>query len=300
MNFIGIEIMSLPNPDPVIPEGRLSSGSAGEALPPAEDRRRLRMLVRLLMIMVVTLLVVRIFIFEPYSIPDDSPSMRPTIVEGDVMLVNKLPYTIRSLRTLPFTNARIPYLEIPGLGSLERGDVVVFDDPAPDDYYGDAEQYVKRCVAIAGDTVQLVEGRIRINGGEVPPVAGEGERRAPVERSKAFAPLRDGLPIVLPYNGYRIEMDSTALELWRWLIEREGVSVEYSNRIVFLDGLPATHYTVQRDYFFALGDNSYNSRDSRFFGFVPYDNLIGQAWIIYWSRDLNGDIRWERIGKNIM
>jgi signal peptidase I len=84
---------------------------------------------------------------------------------------------------------------------------------------------------------------------------------------------------------------------WRNLIEGEGVSVEYRNRIVLLGGLPATHYTFKRDYFLALGDNSGNSYDSRIFGFIPYNNLIGEAAIIYWSREPDGGIRWGRIGK---
>ena len=73
--------------------------------------------------------------------------------------------------------------------------------------------------------------------------------------------------------------------------------MEYRNRIVVLGGLPATQYTFQRDYFFAMGDNSANSFDSRIFGFVPYDNLIGQPIMIYWSRDTDTGVRWERIGK---
>ncbi|MEP7220705.1 MAG: S26 family signal peptidase, partial [Bacteroidota bacterium] len=69
--------------------------------------------------------------------------------------------------------------------------------------------------------------------------------------------------------------------------------------IVFIGGLPATRYTFKRDYFLALGDNSLISKDSRYFGFVPYDNLIGRAWMIYWSRDPDGGVRWGRICNRI-
>jgi signal peptidase I len=264
------------------------------------DGQRLRLLVRYLIITAVVLILVRVFVLEPYGIP--TGSMRPTIVEGDVLLVSKLPYTIRSLRYIPFTHVPIPSIELPGIGQLERWDVVVFDYPRqaqPDPEEGTA--YVKRCVAVRGDTVQLVDGRIRVNGVEVPPVPDPDEpertRRAPVARARAVPLLRAGDPVIVPYKGFEVAMDSESVAMWRPWIESEGVRVDYRNRIVFLDGLPSTRYTFQHDYFFALGDNSAVSKDSRYFGFVPYDNLIGQAWIIYWSRDPDEGVRWERLGK---
>jgi signal peptidase I len=265
-----------------------------------EENRRLRLLVRILSIAAVVLILVRVFVLEPYGIP--TGSMRPTIVEGDVLLACKLPYTIRSLRYIPFTHIQIPFVELPGIGRLERGDVIVFDYPHHAEVDPDeGSAFVKRCVAIRGDTVQLVEGRIRVNGAEVPPVYDPDEpertRRAPVARGRAVPILREGNPIIVPYKGFEVPMDSVTLALWQPWIEDEGVRVEYRNRIVFLDGLPATRYIFRHDYFFALGDNSAVSKDSRYFGFVPYENLIGRAWIIYWSRDPYDGVRWGRIGK---
>lgn len=267
--------------------------------PPRDDRRRLRLLVRLLLYSLLILIVLRVFVLEPYGIPFDSPSMEPTVLPGDVMLVNKLPYVIRSLRYIPFTRIRIPFLEFDGIGSLERGDVVVFDDPSVPRSSGTLEQYVKRCVAIPGDTVQLIDGRIRVNGVEVPPPGSRQSRRAPFDTGRAWRPLRNGAPVVVPYQGMVIPMDSISQYRWRPFIEFEGVSVEYRNRIVFLGGLPAVEYIVRRDYFFALGDNSSNSRDSRVFGVIPREHLIGRAWRIYWSRDRDGNVRWDRIGHGV-
>jgi signal peptidase I len=268
-----------------------------------EEQKGLRFLLRVLLVTAIILVLVRVFVLEPYGIP--TGSMRPTIIEGDVLLVSKLPYTIRSLRTIPFTDIPIPYLELPGLGELERGDVVVFDYPTPSELEPDEEtQFVKRTVAIAGDTIHLVEGRIRVNGHEEMPVYDPEEprrkRRSPVDRSKVIPILRTGEPVVVPFEGYEIAIDSMSIELWRPWIASEGVSIEFRNRIVFLDGLPATFYTFRRNYFFALGDNSPVSRDSRYFGFIPYERLVGQAWLIYWSRDPDtGDIRWSRIGTGV-
>lgn len=286
---------SAPAPEGAVATETVPAGAAREE----RDRRRLRLLVRVMMIGVVVLAIVRIFILEPYRIP--TGSMRPTILDGDVILVNKLPYTIRSLRTLPFTHLMIPYVEFRGIDRLRRGDVVMFDFPGP--YYQpqatEAEHYVKRCVAVAGDVVQIVGGRVYVNNREVPPVPGSVTReghRVPMLQERAFELFRYGGKITVPFEGFEIELDSTTAERWRPLIEGEGVSVAYRNRIVFLGGLPATRYTFRRSYFFALGDNSSNSYDSRFFGFVPFDNLIGKGLLVYWSRTPDGDTRLDRIG----
>lgn len=286
-------------------DGSVNQASAADAGSPGDQRdeqRRLRRLLRVLLFTAILLVLVRIFVLEPYGIP--TGSMRPTILEGDVILVSKLPYTIRSIQYIPFTRISIPYLELPGLGTLERGDIVVFEYPmfAGGLEPGEESQFVKRTVAIKGDTIQLLDGRIRVNGEEVPGVLDEGDdkppRRAPIRNSRAVDVLQGEERLVVPFAGYELQLDSVRAANWRLLIESEGVHVEYRNRIVFLDGLPALSYTFRRDYFFALGDNSGASRDSRFFGFIPYENLIGQAWLIYWSRNPDtGDIRWDRLGR---
>jgi signal peptidase I len=270
---------------------------------PAGTRERvdLRRIVRVLLYSTVVLTLVRLFVLEPYAIP--TGSMKPTILEGDVILVDKLPYTIRSLRYLPFTRIPIPHFSLPGIGELERGDIVVFIlPPSAEVRDGDDEEFVKRTVGIRGDTIQLVSGRIRVNGREVLPLGVDAQvhgRRAAVRRDNAYELLRYGGEVILPYAGYRIALDSVAAARWRWLIEGEGMRMSYRNRIVFLNGLPATYYTFKKDYFFALGDNSADSYDSRYFGFIPYENLIGRAWIIYWSRVPGGSIRWDRIGRRV-
>lgn len=272
--------------------------------PPSPERRLLRFGVRMMLVIVGLFLLLRLFVAQPYTIP--TGSMKSTILEGDAVLVNKLPYVVRSPRTIPFTNISIPHFELDGFGELERGDVVMFAPPAG---VADAEQhYLKRCVAVAGDTVQFRDGRCWVNGAELPPsphdplleteMDGESSipRRAPIDSLRAHPFFRAWQPVVLPYEGYDVAVDSTNIAQWKSLIQSEGVSVEFRNSILFLGGLPATRYTFRRNYFLALGDNSANSYDSRFFGPVAYDNLVGQAWFIYWSQDSEGEMRWSRIG----
>lgn len=269
---------------------------------PSPERRLLRFGVRAMLGFLALFLLLRMVVLEPYTIP--TGSMKSTILEGDVILVNKLPYVIRSPRTIPFTNIPIPHVEFAGLGELERGDVIVFDSPIR---ATEGQRYIKRCVAIAGDTVQFYDGRCWVNGSELPPNPhdplfdlAEGDtaigRRTPVDSLRINRLFRWQQPIVLPYEGYEITVDSTNIAQWEGLIQAEGISVEFRNSILFLGGLPATRYTFRRNYFLALGDNSGDSYDSRFFGPVPYDNLIGQAWFIYWSRNPEGGMRWDRIG----
>ena len=262
------------------------------------ERHRLRRIVRTTIVLLFALGTIRVFVFEPYAIP--TGSMRPTIIEGDVLLVNKLPYVIRTMRTIPFTSTPMPHLEMDGFGSLERGDVVVFEFPGESgDARGIGEEFVKRVAAVAGDTIQLVDGRMSVNGVELESVVKHPRvayRRVPIDPRRSIELLRYGGRIIVPFAGHTVALDSVTAARWATVIRGEGSTVEYRNRIVFIDGLPATYYTFRRDYFFALGDNSADSHDSRYFGFVPEDNLIGQAVLVYWSREPGDGIRWDRIG----
>ena len=91
-------------------------------------------------------------------------------------------------------------------------------------------------------------------------------------------------------------------------VTKEGSKIEMRDKKVFVDGneLANSEYIVKRDYYFMMGDNRNNSLDSRFWGFVPRENIIGKPWLVYWSWDadipifkffeLVSTIRWDRIG----
>ncbi|MCS6809626.1 MAG: S26 family signal peptidase, partial [Bacteroidota bacterium] len=94
---------------------------------------------------------------------------------------------------------------------------------------------------------------------------------------------------------------------WEIFIRREGHDVNLSNGTIVIDGVPSTRYTVERDYCFGMGDNRDNSLDSRYWGFIPMDDVVGTPLIVYWSWETNlpnilekfATIRLSRFGKII-
>ncbi|MDD5505269.1 MAG: signal peptidase I [Candidatus Omnitrophica bacterium] len=159
-------------------------------------------------------MVIRTFVVQAFKIP--TGSMRMTLQEGDLILVNKFIYGVK----LPFTNFYFPAAREP-----RRGDVMVF--VYPEDKKKD---FIKRLVGLPGETVEIKGGSIYIND----------------------KPADD--PIFKQIYYYN-----------RGDFAAEGQKV-----------------TVPKDSYFVLGDNSVSSKDSRYWGFVPKKNLLGQALVIYW------------------
>ena len=114
-------------------------------------------------------------------------------------------------------------------------------------------------------------------------------------------------PTIVPKKGDMIHLTPSTMVSWKNFIERERHNVEVSSGgLMSIDGVETSRYVVEQDYYFMLGDNRGNSLDSRFWGFVPNDHILGEALLLYWSWDpeCTGDdahnqsvsIRWNRIG----
>jgi signal peptidase I len=260
------------------------------------------------------------FVIEAYRIP--TSSMENTLLVGDFLLVNKFQYGATTPRTIPFTDIAIPFVRLPAFTAPQRGDVMVFEFPLLSDQPDAAEtiHYVKRCIAVPGDTVMIIDKTVRVNGFALPTPP-----RARIDFTstlpKWYADIRifppgsafntDNYgPVVVPGKGDRIILTQQSLHEWKSLIEQERHSVDVgADGGILVDGAPARTYTIARDYYFVLGDNRDNSLDSRFWGFVPDDNIIGKAIILYWSWDRRpgsegrfgrfSSIRWDRIGSII-
>lgn len=267
-----------------------------------------------------TLLVaffLKTFVVEAFRIP--SASMENTLRVGDFLFVNKFIYGAETPKYLPFTNIEIPHFRLPALMQPRHGDVVVFEYP------GDRDQttpeagvnYVKRCIALPGDTLLISNKIVFVNGREFPrPV--HSPYTAPSNflpnesvgvmfpKGSSYNPDYYG-PIIVPFKGMDISLSNSSIQQWETFIEREGHRVTADQTgSVSIDGVVSTQYVIERDYLFAMGDNRDNSLDSRYWGFVPEENIVGKAMFVYWSWDTSVPvgsiadkflaIRWSRIG----
>lgn len=201
---------------------------------------------------ILAVFVVRSFIIEPFRIP--SGSMLPTLQNGDLILVNKFEYGIR----LPVVDKKVV-----DLGSPKRGDVVVFRypvDPKVD--------YIKRVVGLPGDEVLYQNKKLYINGEEVPQHRDgdyyEPDRSAYVGRYTEK--LGDETHDIL-YNS-RVAQDYMAITDYPFRDQCEYFTAGIRCKV------PEGHY-------FMMGDNRDNSLDSRYWGFVPDNYIVGRAFFIW-------------------
>jgi len=186
-----------------------------------------------IIIAILIALFIRTFVVQAFKIP--SGSMKPTLLVGDHLLVNKFVYGVK----IPFLRKTLIPVDNP-----ERGDIVVFIYPVDR-----SKDFIKRVVGVAGDTLAIKNKRIYING----------------------SPSNDG----------------------------HGV---HTDSLIFPGSLqPRDNFgpvTVPPGHIFVMGDNRDESYDSRFWGFVDLRDVLGKAFIIYWSWDReNSDVRWKRMGR---
>ena len=373
---------------------------------------------------IIAATLIRTFSFEAFVIP--SSSMEGTLLVGDYLFVSKMSYGAKIPAiplTIPFTHntlpisetavsyldwIELPYMRLPGFGSVERNDIVVFNFPEGDTvwkrnrnttYYqvvrDDALQnnipeamvrqqmidedmlivhpvdkednYVKRCVAIAGDKLEIKKHVLYINGKvAISPqnlqfgyfvkvsnlIAFEKARlkysieQEPAESTtainqmgfdhliqcseanlKKIAPYCDSVfinedavgqfdqrlnvfpnhsffkwnkdnfgPIVIPKKGMTVKLSIDSLPLWERVIRvYEGNTLETKGNQFIINGKPATTYTFKQDYYWLMGDNRHNSLDSRFWGYVPADHVVGKPVFVWMSKGAESGFRPERI-----
>lgn len=253
-----------------------------------------RDIVKDVVFVVVAFLLLNSFVIASFVVP--TGSMENEIMAGDFLFVNKFLYGGTTPRNVPFLEVRLPWFRLPALRSVERGDVIVFEFPGYRDEVRASrfEFYLKRCVALSGDTVQVVNRVLLVNGKVAPrprnikfnnirvKPAGYGEE-AIFPKGAPYNEDNWG-PEVVPTKGDAIQLSAENFERWQTFIAREGHTVRLrDNATVLIDGSPAQSYTVQRNYYFGMGDNRDNSLDSRFWGYIPQENIVGTPMIVYWS-----------------
>ena len=229
---------------------------------------------------VLIFLVIRTFFVEAFRIP--SSSMVPTLLVGDWLFVNKLRYGPH----IPFTR-----INLPGYAEPKRGEVVIFESPvqyetrpSPKD---STPTLVKRIVAVAGDTIFMRDDALFING---------------IAQRPGFQSTPDGLTAADGTDGYQQVLER--------FMNRSALPGTRFDQTAPRRGTVPTRDSwgpilVPQGHFFMLGDNRDNSVDSRYYGFVPRENVRGRPMFVYYSYDADRgldyfraftEIRWGRIG----
>lgn len=333
---------------------------------------------------VIAATLIRWFLIEAFTIP--TPSMEKSLLVGDFLFVSKFHYGARTPQTplqMPLTHQKIwgteipsyltwiqlPLFRFPGITEVKNNDVVVFNYPPEDNYPTDLKtNYIKRCIGIGGDVLEVKDKQVFINGKAVenPPlmetsydIQSNGvinERvfkklditdvyatskgyiiqttpetaakiKADVEVVKSITqitnekgtmseqvfPMAEGFewsidnfgPLEIPKEGKKIEINKSNLALYgRAITKYDGnKNAEIKDGKLLINGAEVKEYTFKQDYYFMMGDNRHNSQDSRIWGFVPADHILGKGLLVWWSIDPEGGlgdifsrVRWNRIG----
>lgn len=259
---------------------------------------------------VVLFVVMQIFLFSSFKIP--SNSMEPGLIAGDYVLVNKLIPGARLFNVFAsLRGEQVQIVRLPGLREIRRNDVVVFNYPYPNNLdrieMHMMKYYIKRCLGLPGDSLSIVNGYYRVNGIFEPVGNIEGQELFSVQSNKMLKDAglywsfpKDSLiswnvknfgPLYLPRKGDVIDMNRENISIYRKLIEWE-TGQKLDPRIV--------SYTFQKNYYFVAGDRIEDSQDSRYWGLLPEEFIVGKATFIW--RSMNPQtrgVRWDRICSRI-
>jgi len=335
-------------------------------------------------------------VMQPYTIP--TASMERSLMVGDFVFVSKFHYGARTPKTplhvplsdnkLWFTDSvpsylkwiQLPMYRLPGISSVKNNDVVVFNWPGDPNHPVDLKtHYIKRCIAIGGDTLKIANGKVFINGAEgykapqaqssykvitnqvispkifkkygildLPQGEGDIRGRAENENGSLYVILLTpekveelkkaefvksitediddpsslyGLfpnpdkfkwtldnygPLYIPKKDAKIKITPENLIIYRRIfLEYDGnEDAKIENDKLFIGNKEVDEYTFKQNYYWMMGDNRHNSLDSRYWGFVPGDYIVGKGVFVWLSLDYHESnffkkIRWNRLGKLI-
>ena len=339
---------------------------------------------------IIAATLVHTYFMQPYTIP--TSSLEKSLLIGDFLFVSKFHYGARVPMTtvsapmvhdtLPVIKVKsylkkpqLPYFRFPALQKIKQNDIVVFSWPVDtvEQFFKKTNRrirkpidkksnYVKRCVGIPGDSLEIRNGYVYINGkknvlpdrarlqflydvntggnalspniirnryharewGRLPdgnyvlnlaaedagrlknnPTVKSLKRRVSKKGVKEIVFANNGNrdnfgPIYIPEKGKTVALNTNTLPLYKQIIvEYEKNKLEVKDDQIFINGILVSNYTFQQDYYWMMGDNRHNSEDSRYWGYVPFDHVVGKPVFIWFSWNSDGKglskVRWERL-----
>lgn len=262
-------------------------------------------------------LLIQVFGFTSFAIP--SLSMAPALLPGDYILVNKMIPGPRLFDlSASMRGEQVKIYRLPGVRKIQRDDIVVFHFPHP--YTWEKlemhilKYYVKRCVGLPGDTIGIGKGFYYVNGKRAALGNENAQARLACKSKEEIASdvyrafpqdsvlnwnIQDFGPLYIPKAGDTVRLDQTSYLVYKQAIEWEQKDIlVHSDSVFLLHRRPLTSYCFRKNYYFMAGDEVENSQDSRYWGLLPEDFIVGKAWIIWKSRNkFNKEFRWERFFK---
>lgn len=261
--------------------------------------------------------VIQVFVFAFFKIPSDS--MEPGLTTGDNILVWKPTLGPRVFNLFAsMRNEQTEIYRIPGFKDIKRNDILVFNFPHPNNWdkieMHILKYYIKRCIGLPGDTLSIQNGFFHVKGIQTP--LGNFDSQKGISATNKFPDgifnsfpfdsligwnIKDFGPLYIPGKGDSITLDRTNYRLYKKLIEWEQQGeLQYKDSTVFFKGNPINGYRFRKNYYFMAGDNGMNSQDSRYWGLLPEEYIVGKAWIIWKSVDpYTNKFRWDRFLKVI-
>ena len=266
-------------------------------------------------ILFIAFIFIQVFCFSSFKIPSDS--MEPSLEAGDNIVVCKPIIGARIFNIFAsLRNEQTKIYRLPGLQEIQRDDIIVFNFPCPNQWnkieMHILKYYVKRCVGLPGDTVSIENGIFKIKGyegivGNYTSQVALSKRKNETFEKEVFRcfpydatfnwNIKTFGPLYIPTAGNSIHMNQSNYILYKKYIEWEQqkeLNIRGNN--IFLGEESINTYQFSKNYYFVAGDNGENSQDSRYWGLLPEEYIVGKAWIVWKSIDpYTGKIRWKRL-----
>ncbi|MBI5540782.1 MAG: signal peptidase I [Bacteroidia bacterium] len=349
--------------------------------PVKKKKSSVREWLKAIFIAVLFLIVIRIFAFQSFVVSDSK--MESTLFPGDYVVINKLGYGSRlpiTLLSFPFVGStfsfsdskayseliQLPYFRFPGFSDISRNDIVFFNYPLEKNIPIDKRtQILKRCVALPGDTLAIVDKKVFVNricindatdcnyryrvvsnnilpnsffekykineGGLISEdniynffitratsdsIVNDSNikqinliKLRKGDSNNPYFPQSENIkwsldyfgPITIPEKGKKVTLNYENIELYRAVIDDyENNNIFIKNKKIFINNIETSEYIFKMDYYFMLDDNRDNGKDSRYWGFVPENHIIGKAGFIWFSISKSknsSEIMWSRLFK---